>query len=77
MGGEHVFWIDSQEDLFVVFFTQLMPSSTYPIRREQEQGSTRQSNKDAENGFRNVSKARATLSVGRLMKGFMSMEEEF
>ena len=28
------FWIDPQEDLFVVFFTQLMPSSTYPIRRE-------------------------------------------
>jgi CubicO group peptidase (beta-lactamase class C family) len=28
------FWIDPTEDLFVVFFTQLMPSSTYPIRRE-------------------------------------------
>jgi CubicO group peptidase (beta-lactamase class C family) len=28
------FWIDPEEDLFVVFFTQLMPSSTYPIRRE-------------------------------------------
>ncbi|MCP5184945.1 MAG: beta-lactamase family protein [Pseudomonadales bacterium] len=28
------FWIDPAEDLFVVFFTQLMPSSTYPIRRE-------------------------------------------
>ena len=28
------FWIDPQEDLFVVFFTQLMPSSSYPIRRE-------------------------------------------
>ena len=28
------FWVDPAEDLFVVFFTQLMPSSTYPIRRE-------------------------------------------
>ncbi|MCB1739710.1 MAG: beta-lactamase family protein [Gammaproteobacteria bacterium] len=28
------FWLDPQESLFVVFFTQLMPSSTYPIRRE-------------------------------------------
>lgn len=28
------FWLDPTEDLFVVFFTQLMPSSTYPIRRE-------------------------------------------
>lgn len=28
------FWLDPKEDLFVVFFTQLMPSSTYPIRRE-------------------------------------------
>ncbi len=28
------FWIDPEEDLFVVFFTQLIPSSTYPIRRE-------------------------------------------
>ena len=28
------FWIDPTEDMFVVFFTQLMPSSTYPIRRE-------------------------------------------
>lgn len=28
------FWIDPEEDLFVVFLTQLMPSSTYPIRRE-------------------------------------------
>ena len=28
------FWLDPQEDLFVVFFTQLIPSSTYPIRRE-------------------------------------------
>ena len=28
------FWIDPLEDLYVVFCTQLMPSSTYPIRRE-------------------------------------------
>lgn len=28
------FWLDPVEDLFTVFLTQLMPSSTYPIRRE-------------------------------------------
>ena len=28
------FWLDAEEDLFVVMLTQLMPSSTYPIRRE-------------------------------------------
>jgi CubicO group peptidase (beta-lactamase class C family) len=28
------FWLDPEEDLFTVFLTQLMPSSTYPIRRE-------------------------------------------
>src|SRR5690606_26814215 len=28
------FWIDPAEELFTVFLTQLMPSSTYPIRRE-------------------------------------------
>jgi len=28
------FWLDAEEDLYVIFFTQLMPSSTYPIRRE-------------------------------------------
>lgn len=28
------FWLDAEEDLFAVFLTQLMPSSTYPIRRE-------------------------------------------
>ncbi len=28
------FWLDPVEDLAVVFLTQLMPSSTYPIRRE-------------------------------------------
>ena len=28
------FWIDPLQDLYVVFLTQLLPSSTYPIRRE-------------------------------------------
>jgi CubicO group peptidase (beta-lactamase class C family) len=28
------FWLDPAEDLYVIFLTQLMPSSTYPIRRE-------------------------------------------
>lgn len=28
------FWLDPLEDLYAVFFTQFMPSSTYPIRRE-------------------------------------------
>ncbi len=28
------FWIDPVEDMTVIFFTQLTPSSTYPIRRE-------------------------------------------
>ena len=28
------FWIDPVEDLSVVFMTQFMPSSLYPIRRE-------------------------------------------
>jgi CubicO group peptidase (beta-lactamase class C family) len=28
------FWIDPVEDVCVVFLTQFMPSSTYPIRRE-------------------------------------------
>src|SRR6267154_2021699 len=28
------FWCDPQEDMAVVMLTQLMPSSTYPIRRE-------------------------------------------
>ena len=28
------FWLDPQESLYTIFFTQLMPSSTYPIRRE-------------------------------------------
>ena len=28
------FWIDPREDLAVIFMTQLLPSSTYPIRRE-------------------------------------------
>ncbi|MBT5048894.1 MAG: serine hydrolase, partial [Rhodospirillaceae bacterium] len=28
------FWIDPAEDLFVVFMTQLLPSSFYPLRSE-------------------------------------------
>ena len=28
------FWIDPAEDLLAIFMTQLMPSSTYPVRRE-------------------------------------------
>lgn len=28
------FWVDPQEDLMVIFMTQLMPSSSYPLRRE-------------------------------------------
>lgn len=31
------FWLDPEEDLFVVLLTQLMPSSTYPLRRELRQ----------------------------------------
>ncbi len=32
-----VFWIDPYEELSVSFFTQLLPSGTYPIRRELQQ----------------------------------------
>ena len=28
------FWVDPAEDLAVVFMTQQMPSSRYPLRRE-------------------------------------------
>jgi CubicO group peptidase (beta-lactamase class C family) len=28
------FWIDPAEELITIFMTQLMPSSTYPVRRE-------------------------------------------
>lgn len=28
------FWIDPEEDLIAIFMTQLMPSSTWPVRRE-------------------------------------------
>jgi CubicO group peptidase (beta-lactamase class C family) len=31
------FWIDQQEELTVSFFTQLLPSSAYPIRPELRQ----------------------------------------
>lgn len=33
MAGTY-FWIDPREELIVIFMTQLMPSSTYPLRRE-------------------------------------------
>lgn len=32
-----VFWVDPAEELTVMFFTQLLPSSTYPIRRQLKQ----------------------------------------
>ena len=32
-----VFWVDPVEDLTVSFFTQLLPSGTYPIRRDLQQ----------------------------------------
>jgi CubicO group peptidase (beta-lactamase class C family) len=28
------FWVDPAEQMIVIMLTQLMPSSTYPIRRE-------------------------------------------
>jgi CubicO group peptidase (beta-lactamase class C family) len=28
------FWIDPGEDLVAIFMTQLMPTSSYPLRRE-------------------------------------------
>jgi len=28
------FWVDPREDMIVIFMTQLMPSSTYPLRRQ-------------------------------------------
>jgi CubicO group peptidase (beta-lactamase class C family) len=28
------FWVDPKEDLMFIFMTQLMPSSSYPLRRE-------------------------------------------
>jgi CubicO group peptidase (beta-lactamase class C family) len=28
------FWVDPKEEMFVVFLTQLSPSSAYPFRRE-------------------------------------------
>jgi CubicO group peptidase (beta-lactamase class C family) len=32
-----IFWVDPAEDITVSFFTQLLPSGTYPIRRELQQ----------------------------------------
>ncbi len=31
------FWVDPAEELTVLFFTQLWPSTTYPVRRELKQ----------------------------------------
>jgi CubicO group peptidase (beta-lactamase class C family) len=31
------FWVDQEADLTVSFFTQLLPSSTYPIRAQLRQ----------------------------------------
>ena len=31
------FWIDPGEDLTVLFFTQLLPSSTWPVRTQLHQ----------------------------------------
>ena len=31
------FWVDPVEDMTVGFYTQLLPSGTYPIRRELQQ----------------------------------------
>jgi CubicO group peptidase (beta-lactamase class C family) len=31
------FWLDPEEELFTILLTQLMPSSTYPLRRELRQ----------------------------------------
>ncbi|MGA7834172.1 MAG: serine hydrolase domain-containing protein [Acidimicrobiales bacterium] len=32
-----IFWVDPLEDLTVAFYTQLLPTGTYPIRREMQQ----------------------------------------
>jgi CubicO group peptidase (beta-lactamase class C family) len=32
-----LFWVDPEEELTVLFFTQLLPSTTYPIRRQLKQ----------------------------------------
>jgi CubicO group peptidase (beta-lactamase class C family) len=31
------FWVDPAEDLAVIFMTQLLPSSTYPVRQQLRQ----------------------------------------
>jgi CubicO group peptidase (beta-lactamase class C family) len=31
------FWVDPREQLSAAFYTQLMPPSTYPLRRELQQ----------------------------------------
>jgi CubicO group peptidase (beta-lactamase class C family) len=32
------FWVDPAEELVVVFMTQLLPSTTYPLRRQLQAG---------------------------------------
>jgi CubicO group peptidase (beta-lactamase class C family) len=36
--GSTAFWVDPAEDVVVVFMTQLLPSSTYPLRRHLQAG---------------------------------------
>jgi hypothetical protein len=31
-----MFWVDPREELVVLLLTQLLPSSTYPIRRQMK-----------------------------------------
>lgn len=33
-----LFWVDPVHDMHVVFMTQLLPSSTYPLRRQIQVG---------------------------------------
>jgi CubicO group peptidase (beta-lactamase class C family) len=32
-----IYWVDPKEDIVAIFLTQLLPSSTYPIRAELSQ----------------------------------------
>ena len=34
LAASTAFWVDPVEEQIVIFLTQLMPSSTYPLRRE-------------------------------------------
>jgi CubicO group peptidase (beta-lactamase class C family) len=33
-GASTAFWVDPAEELIAIFMTQLLPSSSYPVRRE-------------------------------------------